>query len=159
MFALWPSPRRELRLVLIGGDKMSFSLADIDPADIQVEDLGKGEFAKVFAGESAVSFHTTDYRKAIIDSTKGPFYPGGQTLAEPSETPTSNYILITNDWFAPRFAKAFKHAVELCGGKRSSSRRVAITFVGFSDGIVFSRSAKPFPFSICIRKSGDEVFE
>ena len=101
-------------------DKMSFSLADIDPADIQVEDLGKGEFAKVFAGESAVSFHTTDYRKAIIDSTKGPFYPGGQTLAEPSETPTSNYILITNDWFAPRFAKAFKHAVELCGGKRSS---------------------------------------
>ena len=101
-------------------NKQSFSLADIDPADIQVEELGKGDSTKLLAAQSAVSFHTTNYRKTIIASTRGPFFPGGKTLAEPIETPTSDYILLTNDWFAPRFAKAFKRAIELCGGKPSS---------------------------------------
>jgi len=100
--------------------KTSFSLSDIDPGDIQVEELDKGDTTKLLAGLSAVSFHTTNYRKTIIASTKGPLFPGGPTLAEPMETPTSDDSVTTNDWFAPRFAKAFKRAVELCGGKRSS---------------------------------------
>jgi Trypsin-like peptidase domain len=101
-------------------DKRSFSLADIDPGDVHVENLGEGDMTKVLAGQSAVSFHTTNFRKTIIDSTRGPFFPGGQALAKPTETPTSDSSVTTNDWFAPRFAKAFRRAVELCGGKRSS---------------------------------------
>jgi hypothetical protein len=103
--------------------KVSFSLADIDPGDIQVENLAEGMeggLKKFFEGQFGVSFHTSNYRKTIVHSTKGPFYSGGPTLDKPLETPASDYMFFTNEWFAPRFAKAFKHAVQLCGGKRSS---------------------------------------
>jgi hypothetical protein len=105
--------------------KESFSLADIDPDDIQVEELakgelGKGQLKKFFEGLSAVRFHTTNYRKSIISSTRGPFVPGGALLDKPSEISTSDYSFTTNDSFAPRFTKALKRAAELCGGKRSS---------------------------------------
>lgn len=96
----------------------SFSLADIDPADIQVEDVGEGEFS--VKGEFSVRFHTTNYRKTIIDSSRGPFWPGGPPLKQPDRAKTSDYSFFTNFWFAPRFAKAFRHAVELCGGRPSS---------------------------------------
>lgn len=101
-------------------DKRSFSLADIDPGAVHVENLGEADTRKLLAGLSAVSFHTTNFRKTIIDSTRGPFFPGGPSLAKPMETPTSDTSVTTNDWFALRFAKAFRRAVELCGGKRSS---------------------------------------
>jgi hypothetical protein len=87
-------------------DRLSFSLTDIDPMDIRVDKLE----APSFAGESAVSFHTTNYREKITDSSSG----------HSQDIPTRDHKLITNDWFALRFAKAFKHAVELCGGKQSS---------------------------------------
>jgi len=100
--------------------KESFSLADIDPDDVQVEMLGQGQFKELFQGQSSVRFHTTNYRKMITSSSKGPFYPGGKVLDKTEETLTSDYTVFTNDWFAPRFAKAFKHAVELCGGRKST---------------------------------------
>jgi hypothetical protein len=90
--------------------KESFSLADIDPEDIQVENLGKGNFGKLFAGQSAVRFHTINYAKKIIHTSSDYAAP----------IPTSDYTVFTNDWFAPKFARAFKLAVELCGGRRSS---------------------------------------
>ncbi len=82
--------------------KMSFSLADIDPADIQVFNLEKEI--------STVRFHTTNYAEKIINTSSN----------FPEPTRVSEYTVYTNDWFAPKFARAFKHAVELCGGKRSS---------------------------------------
>ena len=88
--------------------KMSFLLSDIDPEDIQVENLGKGKYPIV--GGFAVRFHTTNYANKIIHTSS--------SYAEP--IPVSEYTVFTNDWFAPKFARAFKHAVELCGGKRSS---------------------------------------
>src|SRR5467141_280055 len=36
---------------------LAFSLKDIDPADIQVEDLASGPLGKMFKGQSAVTFH------------------------------------------------------------------------------------------------------
>ena len=89
--------------------KESFSLRDIDPADIQVEDLGKGVLGDQLKGQSSVTFHATNYAKAILST-------GSDGYANPA----SNYILITNGWFAPRFAKALKRAAELCGAKPSS---------------------------------------
>jgi hypothetical protein len=90
--------------------RMSFSLADIDPADIQVEDLAKGELKKSFEGQSSVRFHTTNYRDRIIHTSNN----------FSKAIPASDYVVFTNDWFAPRFARAFKRAVVLCGGKPSS---------------------------------------
>ena len=88
--------------------KESFSLAEIDPADIQVNKLGKG--APTLAGESAVRFHTTNYRETIVHTSN--------SLSK--EILTSDYTVFTNDWFAPRFARALKHAAKLCGAKTSS---------------------------------------
>ena len=88
----------------------SFSLTDIDPEDIQAENLGTGASKKFFAGIYSVRFHTTNYAKKIIHTSS--------QLNEP--IPTSDYTVLTNEWFAPKFARAFKKAVELCGGKRSS---------------------------------------
>jgi hypothetical protein len=94
--------------------KLSFSLADIDPDDIQVHDLSKRDSNVQndpdLAGKFAVNFHTTNYTKKIIHTSS--------RFAEP--IPTSDYIYFTNDWFAPKFAKAFAHAARLCGAKRSS---------------------------------------
>jgi len=89
---------------------MSFFLGDIDPDDIRVNNLGVREFKKMFDGKYAVNFHTTNYAKKIIHTSS--------SYAEP--IPASDYIVFTDDWFAPKFAAALKHAVELCGGKRSS---------------------------------------
>ena len=90
--------------------RVSFSLADIDPEDIRVEDLGKGAFKQANAGQYAVLFHTTNYTEKIIEtsSDSNRSFPG------------SDYTVFTNDWFAPKFARALRRAVELCGGKRSS---------------------------------------
>jgi hypothetical protein len=88
--------------------KMSFSLANIDPEDIQVEDFANGDFK--MPGKAAVRFHTTNYVKKIIHTSS--------SYADP--IPASEYTVFTNDLFAPKFARAFKHAVNSCGGKRSS---------------------------------------
>ena len=88
----------------------SFSLADIDPTDIRVERLGEGQLKTLLEGMSAVTFHTRNYAKKITHTSN----------SSSSTIPIAEYSLHTNDYFAPRFAKAFKRAVELCGGKRSS---------------------------------------
>jgi hypothetical protein len=89
--------------------KMAFSLSDIDPEDIQVTNLAEGKYA-MFPRQFAVRFHTTNYADKLIHTSS--------SHAEPIKA--SEYIVFTNDWFAPKFVRAFKHAVELCGGKRSS---------------------------------------
>ena len=90
--------------------KESFSLADIDPSDVSLHDLSQGPEGKVFAGKYAVRFHTTNYRKKI----------GSTSSDNPDVILTSDYSVFTNESFAPRFAKAFRRAVTLCGGKPSS---------------------------------------
>jgi hypothetical protein len=82
--------------------KEAFSLSDIDPKDIYLEDLADGE--------AGVTFHTVNYSKKIMHTSN--------SISKP--IPTSYYLYCTNSDFAPRFAKALKHASELCGGKPSS---------------------------------------
>jgi hypothetical protein len=88
---------------------ITLSLKDIDPTDIQVEDMGKGSLGKGFEGQSGVNFHTRNYQKTI--QVQNPDFPGSRV---------ADVTLLTNSWFAPKFAKALKRAVELCGGKSSS---------------------------------------
>jgi hypothetical protein len=95
--------------------KLSFSLADIDPDDIRVNDLSKPSTLgdsqiPGIPGKFAIGFHTTNYVKKIVATSNS------MTAA----VPTSDYIYFTNDWFAPKFAKAFAHAARLCGAKRSA---------------------------------------
>lgn len=90
--------------------KEAFSLSDIDPKDIYVEDLGKGQFKETFEGLSSVTFHTTNYVKKIFHTS----YNDSEAVR------SAEYIFFTNVGFAPRFAKALERAAELCGGKPSS---------------------------------------
>ncbi len=83
--------------------RVSFSLTDIDPADIQIHTIIRGQSA-------AVTFHTRNYIEKITDTSS----------AHSSDELISRYDFFTNDRFAPRFAQALKRAVELCGGKPSS---------------------------------------
>ena len=103
--------------------KLSFSLGDIDPEDIHVSNLAEGwppglQVGKAFAGKYAVNFHTTNYAKKIISRLH--WHPSSESPPREITGPVSDYIYYTNDGFAPKFAKALKHAVELCGGKPSS---------------------------------------
>jgi len=94
-----------------------FSLKDIDPGDILVEDLGAGPDMKMFQGQFAVRLHTRNYQKAI--DMQGPNIT--ELHAHPNWSRSDSVTLFTNSWFAPRFAKALKRAVELCGGNASSN--------------------------------------
>jgi hypothetical protein len=88
----------------------SFSLADIDPKDITVENLGAGIGAKYGLHDFAVRFHTRNFAKTIT-----------HTSSEMSDSIShDDYILDTNEWFAPRFAKALARAATLCGARNSS---------------------------------------
>jgi hypothetical protein len=100
--------------------KESFSLGDIDPVDIRVQKLGTSSWEKA-AGinqNSAVSFHATNYREKIFGTSNSDTEWTHQQF--PRGVPLRNYIFFTSDEFAPRFAKAFKNAAVLCGGKPSS---------------------------------------
>ena len=90
--------------------KMAFSLSDIDPEAIRTENLAQGKFAKDYEGSFAVGFHTTNYTKRLTHTSS--------SVAEPIKA--SEYTIFTNDEFAPKFARALKRAVVLCGGHRSS---------------------------------------
>jgi hypothetical protein len=95
--------------VLAGPDfwiKMAFSLSDLDPEDIQVTNLGQGKYG----GTAAVGFHTRNYAQSITHTSS----------QYPQPIKASEYLVFTNDEFAPKFARALKHAVVLCGGRRSS---------------------------------------
>jgi hypothetical protein len=97
--------------------KYSFQLADIDPSDIRFEHI------EANIPYDVIEFHTYNYRESIS------FTGYKDSIAEwsPKEVESSQRLrapftsaLRTNNWFAPRFVKAFTRAVELCGGKKSS---------------------------------------
>lgn len=102
-------------------EKLTFSLSDIDPTDIYVTDLAKPDpdepelsklRAKINKGRFSVTFHTTNYTKKLMTEYTDP--ENGKPFG------VQQYIMFTNDWFAPRFAKALKHAIELCKGRKST---------------------------------------
>jgi hypothetical protein len=97
--------------------KYSFRLADIDPSDIRFELIpAKPSF-------NVIQFHTYNYKKTIsFTKYKDAVADWSDKEVEFTDTVRTPFTsdLRTNDWFAPRFVKAFKRAVELCGGRSSS---------------------------------------
>ena len=97
--------------------KYSFRLADIDPSDIRFE------YIKSSVSYNVIQFHTYNYKENIsfvrYKDAAADWDEKEVEFFERVRTPFTS-ALRTNDWFAPRFVKAFKRAVELCGGKKSS---------------------------------------
>jgi hypothetical protein len=99
------------------GTNAKLSLADIDPSSFQLEDAKEADGRVILE----LSFHTTNYTDKIEFTSCD-----GKSLCD------HKLILRSNDWFiefervgsykdfAQRYGKALRHAVELCGGKRSA---------------------------------------
>jgi hypothetical protein len=80
-----------------------YSLGDIDPASIKVVD-----YSEEFPNSTSIELDTTDFRD-VVARTSGSVK---MNVANPG-------FIIDSD-YAPRFVKALKHAIELCGGRRSA---------------------------------------
>jgi hypothetical protein len=97
--------------------KYSFRLADIDPSDIRFE------LIPAKTSYNVIQFHTRNYKEIIsVTQYKDAIADWSDKEVESTDMVRSPFTsdLKTNDWFAPRFVKAFKRAVELCGGRSSS---------------------------------------
>jgi hypothetical protein len=90
-----------------GGLHDTFNLRDIDPNSIQVAKEPEG--SRDYVGVSAQVKLSTRNDLSLLD------YTGNVT----GKTSFDSFN-ITDSEYAERFAKAFKHAVELCGGKPST---------------------------------------
>ena len=93
-------PKNPGRLDTVYSNDMVFNLGDIDPDTILTEPANDHEQG----AHSIFSVHTQNNEKRITTSHLDPGDGFG-------------FVLHAN--YAPRFAKAFKHAVILCGGKAS----------------------------------------
>ncbi|HXW57741.1 MAG TPA: hypothetical protein VEJ67_18455 [Candidatus Cybelea sp.] len=92
----------------------TFSLRDIDPESIKI--------TKIYSEEvGALRFEARNGASAIVEDSVMTFMKlQGKDREGRSTSKTSHAWFIINDAdYAKRFAKAFKHAVELCGGQPS----------------------------------------
>jgi hypothetical protein len=94
----------------------SFSLADIDPATI-THDSGDGDL-----NGKIVVFSTTNDKKTIHCSAvnKNPGKEFGKDAGCLPAYDNSEQLRFSTTQYTLRFAKALKHAVQLCGGKPST---------------------------------------
>ena len=93
--------------------EVQFLLGTIDPKSVKVIEK-RGTTV-------TVELETTDYRSVIYESASKWKETNGRIpkLLELSVVPTYLFRFL-NSKAADHFAKAFQHAVELCGGKRSA---------------------------------------
>ena len=101
----------------------TFSLCDVDPASIKIEDdddtLNRDLDGKV------VIFSTTNAKKTIhfqsfSAMSDNPKYPYGSEVQTFPEWSSEEYLRFSSTEYAQRFLKALKHAVLLSGGKPSA---------------------------------------
>jgi hypothetical protein len=114
-------------------EKDSFNLADIDPTTAKPGDGIPDGLAKEDLEDKVISLHTRNDRKAIQcqeknvaewDSKGMPvkdFKPDAGVNAKCVGAPYNEQELrFKTQEYTARFAKALRHAVELCGGKPSA---------------------------------------
>jgi hypothetical protein len=92
--------------------EVQFHLGTIDPGSVKANTGKRG---------TRVEFETTDYKSVIWTSASKWQETKGRTpkSLELFSVPTYGFFLY-NSRSADHFAKAFRHAVELCGGKQSA---------------------------------------
>jgi hypothetical protein len=101
---------------------LSFTLSDIDPTSISVTDLKQGSLGpldkKTFHPNIpyvAVNFRTTNDKNSMVESK-----PDGTGKMAVHDCCTFGSGIGMEPNYAPRFVRALRHAVELCGGKPSA---------------------------------------
>ena len=87
---------------------IGFNLGDIDPDT--VDSLCSGEWT------CSEDFKTTNFKKLITVTRIDSKYPDGVTI----QSDWSQLLTLSGNTSGPRFAKALRHAVVLCGGKAST---------------------------------------
>jgi hypothetical protein len=115
--------------------KFTFTLRDIDPSSVKVTALAhRGDFScEEYSEEErrvtnmncdhAELFFSTRNEAGLVAEDWHMVYPGltGASHENKHTSKSSNAYFVFNDVeYAHRFAKAFAHAVQLCGGKSPS---------------------------------------
>jgi hypothetical protein len=127
-------PESETAQGLITSRKSKFELKDIDPSSIKVTAISHlggfpcntapGEEPSIMAvncDHAQMSFSTRSAAGLIQEEwhTVYPKLAGADHESLHSSKSNSEYFGFDDPEYAQRFAKAFAHAVELCGGRRS----------------------------------------
>jgi len=111
----------------------TLSLCDIDPATIKIDkfdfhkdiggcdDPGQVSSFELNCTSAEVEFHTWNAIPKIKDNGITTFanLTGKDHEAKRDSTNSKGWFIVDEVAYAERFAKALKHAVELCGGKQS----------------------------------------
>jgi hypothetical protein len=111
----------------------TLSLCDIDPATIKIDkfdfhkdiggcdDPGQVSSFELNCTSAEVEFHTWSAIPKIKDNGITTFanLTGKDHEAKRDSTNSKGWFIVDEVAYAERFAKALKHAVELCGGKQS----------------------------------------
>jgi hypothetical protein len=111
----------------------TFSLCDVDPNSIQIHkydfhhDIGgcdDPEQVQLFSLDctsAEVEFHTRNEVPKITEESVTTYaeLTGKDHLAQIHRQSSKGWFIVDDAVYAERFAKALKHAVELCGGKGS----------------------------------------
>lgn len=111
----------------------AFDLHDIDPASVSLKkyDLHNGGLScsdpehvsalGLSCDAAEVEFHTSDEIPAITEDSVTTFtkITGADHESRRHSTTSQGWFIVDDVPYAERFAKALRHAIELCGGKRS----------------------------------------
>jgi hypothetical protein len=111
----------------------SFSLCDVDPDSIKISkfdfrkdffnctDAEQVELFKLDCSSAEIEFHTRNEVPNIKEDSMTTFaeLTGAEHIAESHSQRSKEWFIVDNAAYAERLAKAFRHAVELCGGKPS----------------------------------------
>lgn len=120
------------KTVYSNGD-YTLSLCDIDPGTIKVDkfdwhkdafscsDAEQVELFTLNCENSEVEFHTWNEIPKIKDDGKTTYadLKGKDHESKRDSVSSKGWFIVDDVHYAERFAKALKHAVELCGGKQS----------------------------------------
>jgi hypothetical protein len=126
------SPQDTAHQSVQGSYLYSFNLRDINPqsiklntyshmGDFRCEDYKPDELGNMRCDHARIAF-STHTEAPLINVETHAVYPGLQGKDHTSyskKKDTSAFFNVDDVQYAPRFAKAFRHAVELCGGKAS----------------------------------------
>jgi hypothetical protein len=119
---------------MYGTDEHALNLCDVDPASIKIVkydfhndafDCSEPEQVQLFhlnCNAAEIVFHTHNDVPAIIDDsvTTFPKLKGSEHELKTTSKTSTEYFTVDDDAYAQRLAAAFKHAVEVCGGRPST---------------------------------------
>jgi hypothetical protein len=129
------NPAASTAAEIVHSAKFNFNLRDIDPASEKVRvgshlgDFNCGDYTEdqksamgINCDHAELDFKTRNEAGLIAEDWRSVFVKltGADHISEKRDNTNSAYFVFDDPEYATRFAKAFAHAIQLCGGKPSA---------------------------------------